>query len=169
MASAAHLLDPPPALEIDAALAGGCCKHPPPDWAAEERRGLGKLSKPVLVDLGRVDGDRIQLLVAEGAAVKEEAQTAGPGRARPQKVDASQPATFDVKAALLERLAPACLPRRLAGLLDLAARYRPLRLVVGLQDQQPAGLVEDQRTGRGGDPRDLPRRPGTGEWKQRQR
>src|SRR2546430_15042524 len=40
-------------------------------------------------------------------------------------------------------------------------------LVVGLQDQQPAGLVEDQRTGRGGDPRDLPRRPGTGGWKDR--
>ena len=97
-------------------------------------------------------------LSAERAAVKQEAHTAGPAGARPQKVDAGQPALLDLESALLERLALAPLPRRLTVLLDLAPGDRPPCLVVGLQDQQPPGVVEDQRAGRGGDPWDLPER-----------
>src|SRR5271166_1842150 len=145
--SGADGLDTPPLLEIDAALAAGGRENPTPHWATEKRSGLRQLGKAVLVDLGVVDGDRRQLLIAKGPAVEQEAHPAGSAGARPQEVDAGKPATLDLKAALLEGLAPASLPRGLADLLDLAARDRPARLVVGLQDQQPPGLIEDQRAG----------------------
>src|ERR1019366_8084827 len=145
---------------IDAALAASGRQNPTPHWATEKGTGLGQLGKAVFVDLSVVDRDRRQLLIAKGAAVEQEAHTAGPAGTRPQEVDAGQPATLELEAALLECLAPASLPRRLADLLDLAAWDRPARLVVGLQDQQPPGLIEDQRAGRGGDSRDLPGRLG---------
>jgi hypothetical protein len=66
---------------------------------------------------------------------------------RRQEVDAHEPAVPDFKAALLEGFAPACIPRRLAVALDLSAGDRPAALVVGLQDQQPFRLVEDQGAG----------------------
>jgi hypothetical protein len=73
----------------------------------------------------------------------------------------SSRAALDLEPALLEGLAPASVPRRLADLLDLATGDSPSRLVVGFRDEQPASLVEDQRACRRRDPRDLPGRLGT--------
>ena len=92
------------------------------------------------------------LLVRKGAAVEEEANTSRPPGAGRQEIDARQPAALDLKTALLEGLAPARLPRRLAARFDLTARNRPALLVAGLQDQQPPEPVEDQRPSRCGNP-----------------
>ena len=70
---------------------------------------------------------------------------------------------LDLKAALLERFAPACIPGRLAVGLDLSTGDRPAALVIGFEDQQPSRLVEDQGAGRGRDPGDV--RAGVyGDW-----
>src|ERR1039458_4705783 len=61
--SAAHVLDAPPVLEIDAVLAPHTRKDPTPDRAAEERGGLIQHRKSILADLGAVDHDPSQLLI----------------------------------------------------------------------------------------------------------
>ena len=107
----------------------------------------------MLVDLVGLQRDRLQTFIAEGSAVE---QKSDPARARScvralrprrKEVDANEPAVFDLETALLERLAPACIPGRLAVSLDLSTGDRPAALVVGLQDQQPSRLVEDQGAG----------------------
>src|SRR5690349_12251361 len=98
----------------------------------------------MLVDLIGLQPDRLQLAVAEGAAVKQEPQAAGTVGSWPSEVDAHEPAASDLEPALLSRLALTSLPWRLAAVVDLPAGDRPALLVVRSEDQQPAGLVEDQ-------------------------
>src|SRR2546430_1338410 len=103
-------------------------------------------------DLCLLGPDRAELLIGERATVEQEPDPADAVRFRSQEIDAHQPSMLDLKGALLEGLAPARLPRRLAARFDLTARNRPALLVAGLQDQQPPEPVEDQRPSRCGNP-----------------
>ena len=112
----------------------------------------------MLFDLCPRQPDRSQLLIGKRPAVEQEADTADSVRLRSQEVHAHEPTTLDLERALLPRLSPARIPRRLAARFDLAAGNCPALLVAGLQDQQPSGGVEDQRPSRGRDPWDFGRR-----------
>ena len=129
-----------PLLEIDAALAAGGRQNPTPHRATEERGGLGQLGKAVLVDLGAVDGDRRQLLIAEagrsrtGSAHRRAGRGAGAGsRRRP----AGRARSRRPHSSSVSRRHPCHGDSPVSSI--CAARDRPARLVGGLQDQQPAG------------------------------
>src|SRR5215469_4276542 len=119
--------------------------HPPPDGLPEQGQGRAQLGQLVLGDLLGLDHDPGQAGVAERAAVEQVPDAARFPRAGAAEVHAGQPAGGDGEAALLGHLALARFPRRLPVRLHDAAWDRPAGLVGGLQDQQPASPVEDQR------------------------
>ena len=123
--------------------------HPQPDGLSQHRQGRAQVRNPVLGDLLRLHHDPGEAGVAERAAVEQVPDTARFARARAAEVHARQPgrvARADVEAAFFGHLTPARVPGRLPVGLHDAAGNRPAGLVGGLQDQQPACPVEDERT-----------------------
>ena len=81
---------------------------------AEQRDRFVQGDEPMLVDLVVTQSDCAEIVVAERAAIEQEPEPAGSVRFRAQEIDTHQPAALNVKAALLQRLSPAGLPRGLS-------------------------------------------------------
>src|SRR5690349_10666195 len=112
------------------------------------------------LDLAAVDDKLAQPLCLERAAVEQKAHSTRSAALCAEEVDADEATVLHAQAALLERLAPARLPRRLVVRFDLASGDRPVLLVGRLEDQKPAVLVADQGAGGGGNPRNVRPHPG---------
>src|SRR5262249_48393600 len=127
-------------LQVKAMLRAHRLRHPAAQRSAEPRQGVGHLVEAVLVDLVGLQPDCLQTLIAERVAVKEESDSAGARcsvlalRSRRQEVDAHEPAVLHLKAAFLERFAPARIPGRLSAALDLSTWDRPTLLVIRFED-----------------------------------
>src|SRR5260370_11433747 len=141
-------------LQVDSRRGRARGLHPAPDRPSEQVQGGGQRHEPVLGDLLGLRDDGGEDGVIERAAVEEEPYPARPAWPGPAKVDAGQPRAPHVDAALLPYLAPARVPRRLTVGFHHPAGYGPPGLVGRLQDEEPASVVEDQRSGGRGDGRE---------------